>query len=727
MKSVRLFYRLLLGGVILAQILSLTACGATTPQPTATLLPSATFTPSPLPSATASPTPTRTPSPTATPTRKPTLIPLATQVGTFNRSENGFSLAFPTNWQINKEYDDGLSITGPNNVMLSVTTYPASEAENFDEMITKIEAASKTYTSKRQGKGQVQIGGRSAAYIDVVRTHKDYGDSDWRFIYVYANRRSYIITIAAEAGDLTNRMITIGRILDSFKFFYPYANALPPEQTISLLGGEPDQEEMDPALTEGSMAGYIGLIYATLVRLSPEMQVVPGLAEKWTVSPDGAVYTFTLRPNLKFASDAPLTAREVAASWERACDPETKSPTARTYLGDILGCKEKLDKKASTISGLKVIDDLTLQVTLDAPKPYFLSKLTYPTSAVINPKKTQVKLEFWAFTPDASGPYTIREHRANRVLIFERNPNYYNPPAIGYVSYQIDYGGTAMGLYEDNFIDIVGVGSTDWNRVTNPIDPLNKDFRSIPSMCTNTLRLDTNQAPFNDPDVRKAFSLAFNRADYIQQLSQNTNLIPAAGILPPAMPGFLADRSETPFDAAAAKALLAKSKYAGKLPIITLAASGDANSKSRAVSLLVDMWQKNLGVTVQVQYLDPANYTRLARNSKANIMFQGWCADYPDPENFLDLLYHSKSDFNVGRTNNPELDSLLEKARTELNVQKRIELYQQAETLLLSGYETIPLSHALVGELIKPRVKGYVISPIHVVDIPFLSLETPKP
>jgi ABC-type oligopeptide transport system substrate-binding subunit len=607
-----------------------------------------------------------------------------------------------------------------------VYSYSTNEPKDLDTLFTELEKAQKDIKWKRQGKGQIQVGGIDANYIDVVGTDK-YGDLDWRIIQVYTNHRVYSITVITNPGDLQNRQLTVGRVLDSVKFFYPYANALPPEQTLSLLGGEPDPEDLDPALANSSMADYVGLIYSTLVRLSPQMQVVPELAEKWAISSDGRVYTFTLRPNLKFASGAALTVREVVASWERACSPELKSSTARTYLGDIQGCKEKLDGKATTISGLKVIDDVTLQVTLDTAKPYFLSKLTYPTAAVVNPKKAQAKLDSWAFTPDASGPYTIREHRANQFLIFERNPSYFNPPAITYISFQMDVSGTALGLYEDNFIDMVPVASANWNQVSSPTSPLNKDFQTVTSMCTTTLNLDSNQPPFDDPDVRKAFSLAFNQADYISQLNQNTNLIPAVSILPPAMPGFLADRKEMPFDAAAAKDLLAKSKYAGKLPTINLATSGDANTKSRPIDLLVDMWQKNLGVTVKVQFLTPANFTRLARNGNANIVLQGWCADYPDPENFLDVLFHSKSDFNIGRTKNPELDALLEKARSETDVQKRIGLYQQAETLLLNSYEVIPVSHSLAGKLIKPRVKGYVISPIGVVDIPLLTLENPKP
>lgn len=321
----------------------------------------------------------------------------------------------------------------------------------------------------------------------------------------------------------------------------------------------------------------------------------------------------------------------------------------------------------------------------------------------------------------------VREHRQSNVLIFERNPNYYNQPAIPNITFLLSSGGTAIGLYEDQLIDILGVGSTNWTRVTNPSDPLNKELITVTSMCTSSLRIDSNQPPFDDANVRKAFSLAFNRSEFLQQLSQDANMLPANGILPPAMPGHLAERSETPFDSAAAKELLGKSKYAGKLPTITLAAAGYADSNPRYINLLVDMWQKNLGVKVQVQFLEPANFVKLARQGSANLVEQGWCADYPDPENFLDILFHSKSDFNIARTNKPELDQLLEKARVEADVQKRILLYQQAETLLLDNYEVIPMNYTVTGVLVKPRVKGFVLSPLGISNIPLLSLDPTKP
>jgi oligopeptide transport system substrate-binding protein len=722
MKLSPLTFRILALVVIMAQIMALAGCSAATPAPTQTPLPSPTDTPMPTatPSLVPSLTPTRASTNTPTPSQTPR--PSATPPGFLSHTDAGFSVIYPTNWSIVSQETNSLAIKDPGGMVLYVFATSSNAPEKFEDVLSGFEKGSTTLTFTLQKKGDTKVGGTSAPYADLLGKSSS-GQQTWRVIYYFANRRSYVISFITSPGELDTRQATIDRILSSFQFFSPVIIDLPVNRTLVMLGGEPDAADLDPAVTQTSMEDYVGLLYSTLVRLTPEMQIVPELAEKWSTSADGSVYTFTLRANLKFASGAPITARVVADSWERACNPATSSATARTYLGDILGANDRLDKKATSISGLKVIDDRTLQVTLDAPKPYFLAKLTYPTAAVANPKAVVAKLADWVFKPDASGPYMIKEHRANKLLTFERNPNYFSPPAIAYVAFILDEVGTGISLYEDNTIDMIGVGANDWKRINDPTDPLNKDLHTTTSLCTSMLRLNSNLAPFDDPLVRQAFSLATDQASFIDQVSQGTTQLPAVGILPPSMPGFLADRQAPAFSAADAKALLMKSKYAGGLPAITLAAAGYASSNPRSINVLIDMWQKNLGIKVNVQFIDPQDYSQTVRKSGANLLMESWCADYPDPENFLDVLFHSKSEFNIGRTNKPDLDALLEKARVEQDGKKRLELYQQAETLLLSSYEVIPLNYSVFGMLVKPRVKSFVLSPINTAFISLLTFE----
>ena len=157
---------------------------------------------------------------------------------------------------------------------------------------------------------------------------------------------------------------------------------IPLDQAIVYSGGESTNlRDYDPATTYS--AGN-KLVFSGLVSFDPHLNLTPDLAETWDVSDDGTVYTFHLRENARFHDGRFVTAKDVVYSWERAASPQLASDTVLTYLGDIVGVREMVAGQADHISGLKVIDDLTLQVTIDAPKPYFILKLTFPTAFVVD-------------------------------------------------------------------------------------------------------------------------------------------------------------------------------------------------------------------------------------------------------------------------------------------------------------------------------------------------------
>jgi oligopeptide transport system substrate-binding protein len=164
------------------------------------------------------------------------------------------------------------------------------------------------------------------------------------------------------------------------------------------------------------------------------------LAEKWNVSPDGTVYTFHLRENAKFHNGRAVTAQDVIYSWERAASPALESDTVLTYLGDILGVKEMASGQADHIEGLRALDDHTLQVTIDAPKPYFLYKLTYSTAFVVDKENVESGDE-WYRQPNGTGPYRLREWKRFESIVYEANPDFYlGGPSIPYVIVQLYSG-----------------------------------------------------------------------------------------------------------------------------------------------------------------------------------------------------------------------------------------------------------------------------------------------
>ena len=153
-----------------------------------------------------------------------------------------------------------------------------------------------------------------------------------------------------------------------------------------------DPPTLDPHITtDATSAQIIVELFGGLVTIDTDLNIVADLAESWDISPDGLKYTFHLQPDAKFHNGKPVTADDVRWSLERAANPLTESPVADQYLGDIVGVKEKLNGDADTISGVRVVDEHTVEITIDAPKSYFLAKLTYPTAFVLDAENVEAK------------------------------------------------------------------------------------------------------------------------------------------------------------------------------------------------------------------------------------------------------------------------------------------------------------------------------------------------
>ncbi|MDP6451849.1 MAG: ABC transporter substrate-binding protein, partial [SAR202 cluster bacterium] len=242
-----------------------------------------------------------------------------------------------------------------------------------------------------------------------------------------------------------------------------------------------DPPTLDPHLTtDTTSAGIVVELFSGLVTLNTDLQLVPDVAESWEISDDGLVYTFHIRPDAKFHDGKQITAEAFKWSIERAASPETASPVADTYLADIAGVQQVLDGELTDISGIQVIDSLTLQITIDAPKAYFLAKLTYPTAYVLDQENVEAGGRNWTDNLNGSGPFRLKEYRIGERIILERNENYYRePPYVDSVFMNLA-GGQSMAMYENDEIDITGVGLFDLDRVLDPTEELNRELVVAP-------------------------------------------------------------------------------------------------------------------------------------------------------------------------------------------------------------------------------------------------------
>ena len=489
---------------------------------------------------------------------------------------------------------------------------------------------------------------------------------------------------------------------------------------LRLLGSEPIS--LDPALTfTAGDADYVVHIFSGLVKLDANLKVVADLAEGWDVSPDGTVYTFRLRRNTLFHDDRPVTAEDVKYSLDRAAKlGQTESIVAESMLGDIVGAKDVTRGRADSISGVKVVNSTTVEITIDAPKAYFLAKLTYPTAFVVQKQQVEANPQGWTRKPIGTGPYKMQRWELGERIILEANEKYFGgAPKVKRVLFYLA-GGSSLTQFENCEIDVSGIGLDDLERVQSPRDPLNSQYVTAPSLSISYIGFNTQAAPFDDPKVRLAFAIAINREQISRVVLKDREPL-ANSIMMPGLPCYNKDAQMAGFDAQRAKQLLAESKYgsAGGLPKVTLTigSAGGGATVGPYIEALQAMWRENLGVDVEIAQADLASYFSDLDKGRYQMRVDGWIMDYPDPEDLLDILFHSKSRYNQSRYSNPEYDAIIERARTERNESARLKLYQDAEKILLTDLPWIPLNFGKTHLVVSEHIKGY--KPFPIV-IPFL-------
>ena len=479
-----------------------------------------------------------------------------------------------------------------------------------------------------------------------------------------------------------------------------------------------DPPTLDPHLTtDATSARIIVEVFGGLVTIDPDLNIVADLAESWDISEDGRVYTFRIRPDAKFHDGKPVTAHDVVWSLERVTNPLTESPVADQYLGDIVGVKEKLAGDATTISGVRFIDELTVELTIDDAKSYFLAKLTYPTGFVLDQDNVEDNPRTWFREPNGTGPFRLDEYVVGETLVLARNEHFHlGPPKLEEVEFILS-GGTSLLMYENDEIHVAGVGLADLDRLNDPNNDLYPELRTAPaSFSVNYIGLNVNEPPLDDVKVRQALNFAIDKQE-IASIVLGDLVRPADGILPPDFPGYDEAVSGYEFDPARARQLLEESKYGNdleNLPPITITTPGSFGANvSLDMEVILQMWERNLGITAEFQQTEFATFLKDLHKGRFQMFDIGWIADYPDPENFLDILFHSESTNNHTHYSNPDVDDLLMQARVETDTTRRYALYNEAEQMILNDAPWVPLWFD--GEskvLVKPNVHDFLLPPL---------------
>ena len=484
-------------------------------------------------------------------------------------------------------------------------------------------------------------------------------------------------------------------------------------------GSEPDT--IDPQ--KESFTNEVGqtmMVFEGLMNLDPKtLRPVPAAAAKDPeVSADGLTYKYTLKDGLKYSDGTAVTPKDFAYGFTRLCDPVTAGEYAFTgYV--IVGCEDwnNADPKKATpaeMSALKAklgikTDDKTITFTLTESAPYFNSIAALWVGVPSRESDVTKGGDKWTepATFIGNGPFKLTEWKHNEKLVFERNDNYRTPTKLKkWTKVMINEGAVAFAAYRNNELDLYGVAAEDLRTVEGDAD-LKAQTKDTPDSCTFYYGFNNKKAPFTDKKVRQAFSKSFDRDAYIKDIQKIG--VTATSFIPPGLPGYDKDDVFQKFDATAAKKLLSESTFAGKdeLKTIKFTYSTSARNKTR-VEWVQQQWKTNLGIEVALDPVDRTTFSSLVKKAETTpqLFTLGWCADYPDQQDWLTTVFISTSTVTRTGYKNEAFDTLVRAADKEKDPKKRDDTYQQAQRLLSEDAAVAFYYYSAKKYLLKPWVKG---------------------
>lgn len=496
-------------------------------------------------------------------------------------------------------------------------------------------------------------------------------------------------------------------------------------QTLVFNLGE-DPKTIDPSLNE-SVGGstIINNAFEGLLRLDENEKAVPGVAEKFEVSDDQLVYTFTLREDAKWSDGEPVTANDFKYSWLRALNPDTAS----TYAYQLFYLKngEKYNQGEATAEevGIEVVDDRTLVVTLEAPTAYFPQLMAFPTYAPLREDIVSANSD-WANNPEtyvSNGPFKLVEWTMKDQLVFEKNENYWNKDVVKLDS-------LVMKMVEDETTAYASLKAGNFDMVdkvpTNEIEAGQEEglVTIYPNLGTyfvvlnvgkqGTMSEDAKKA-LNNKNVRKALNLAIDRKALVENVTKGGQ-IPAYSFVPQGIYNEAGEdfASKEYYDANVAniqeaKKLLAEAGYPNGEGLPTLSYMFNTLDSHKSIAQVLQQDWAQIGVNVELSNQEWKVFQTTRNEGQYEIARHGWLADYQDPMSFLDM-WASNSGMNDAGFNNAEYDSLIAQAKVEEDAAKRWELMRAAEDILMEEMPVIPLYYYTSVKASNSNVKDVYVS-----------------
>jgi oligopeptide transport system substrate-binding protein len=471
-------------------------------------------------------------------------------------------------------------------------------------------------------------------------------------------------------------------------------------------------QTLDPALSIDMYAvTIIQQIFDGLVQCDNDLNIIPAIAKSWKISQDGLTYTFFLRKGVKFHNGREVTAGDFVYSFTRIITPETKSSSS-DFFTRIVGAKEFMDKKKEEVKGLIAQDHYTFKILLSEPYAPFINLLAMKGAKVV-PKEDVEKSggEFGKF-PVGTGAFKFASAKAGKEIVLEANPDYFEGrPYLDKIIFKIFHGAPREeilkefkeGSLEESFIPP--------EEIENVVKEKRSIFLQKPTLSLRLYGFNLSSRPLNNKNLRKAISFAVDKKVILSEIHKNQFHL-AKGILPPGMPGYDPTKDPYPFDVTRAIQLLSEAGFPqgkGLQPLEIWSASSSDAAQRELYEIKRQLERIGVRTTIHFETNWP-NFVSILRANKAPIFVLAAYADFPDPDNFLGIRFHSKSQYNYMAYHNLEVDRLIDKARTERDYLKRIEIYRKVEKMVLEDAPIVPMVNNLFQMAYQLYVKGIEVN-----------------
>ena len=496
-----------------------------------------------------------------------------------------------------------------------------------------------------------------------------------------------------------------------------------PQVLRANLDGEP--ATIDPNRASWSRERTVIMqVFQGLLGFNQDLTLKPVVAREIPsvgnggISADGKTYTFKLRPEVTWSDGKKVTANDFEYSIKRLLSPELAAQYASFYFDiaggqDYFGAAKKDDATRSQLRNavaVKAVDAATLQITLAQPRPTFLQIMAlWPAY----PLREDIISKFgdkWIDPPNyiGNGPFLLTEWVHQDHLTLTSNPNYWGAkPKLTEIRLRMITDANAeLAAYKNNELDMSRVPpGTEKAVMADPA--ISKEIVRYPELTTFAFQFNVNTPPFNNVKLRQALATAIDRVAFVDKVRNGVGK-PAFSWVPPGMPGYDPNLGkEYDFNVAKAKQLLTEAGYpdASKLPELKFQYSDTAGNRLIA-QFLQGQLKDNLGVNLTLEPMEAKAFTQFVNQEKHSWAWFGWGADYPDPDNWLPEIFGTNAGNNHTKYSSSKFDALSKQAKSELDNTKRVQMWSDAQKLIMADAPIATMFYRERFILVKPSIKG---------------------